>query len=187
MDNEYLSHHGIKGQKWGVEHGPPYPVRRGAGGAPKKTSIVKSRLSEALAKRKEAKAVKREETAAEKHEKLRKEVINNPKKIYKNRDQFSREEIEEMIKRIEFDRKIKDVKIEEVRRGIDSYKRFQSVMNTTASLATNVQNIYNFAANVNNALVASGKSKGKKWQILGQGGDSQNAQQPQKKPQEGKK
>lgn len=26
----YLAHHGTKGQKWGVKHGPPYPLRRGA-------------------------------------------------------------------------------------------------------------------------------------------------------------
>lgn len=24
---EHLSHHGIKGQKWGVKHGPPYPLK----------------------------------------------------------------------------------------------------------------------------------------------------------------
>lgn len=24
--NEYLEHHGILGQKWGVKHGPPYPL-----------------------------------------------------------------------------------------------------------------------------------------------------------------
>ena len=29
IDNE-LSHHGIKGQRWGVRHGPPYPLNRGA-------------------------------------------------------------------------------------------------------------------------------------------------------------
>ena len=22
----YLAHHGIKGQQWGVKHGPPYPL-----------------------------------------------------------------------------------------------------------------------------------------------------------------
>ena len=26
MDAAYLMHHGIKGQKWGVENGPPYPL-----------------------------------------------------------------------------------------------------------------------------------------------------------------
>lgn len=26
LDNNYLSHHGVDGQKWGVKHGPPYPL-----------------------------------------------------------------------------------------------------------------------------------------------------------------
>ena len=25
-DDEYLMHHGIRGQKWGVKNGPPYPL-----------------------------------------------------------------------------------------------------------------------------------------------------------------
>lgn len=24
----YLAHHGVKGQKWGVKNGPPYPIKR---------------------------------------------------------------------------------------------------------------------------------------------------------------
>ena len=24
--NYYLKHHGIKGQKWGIQNGPPYPL-----------------------------------------------------------------------------------------------------------------------------------------------------------------
>lgn len=32
MGNEYyidsISHHGVKGQKWGVKNGPPYPLYR---------------------------------------------------------------------------------------------------------------------------------------------------------------
>lgn len=26
-----LSHHGVKGQQWGVKHGPPYPIQKGNG------------------------------------------------------------------------------------------------------------------------------------------------------------
>ena len=29
-DDGYLSHHGIKGQQWGVKNGPPYPIHRDA-------------------------------------------------------------------------------------------------------------------------------------------------------------
>ena len=28
-DSDFLMHHGIKGQKWGVENGPPYPLAEG--------------------------------------------------------------------------------------------------------------------------------------------------------------
>lgn len=27
MNNNYLCHHGIKGQRWGVRNGPPYPIQ----------------------------------------------------------------------------------------------------------------------------------------------------------------
>ena len=26
MNDTYLSHHGIKGQRWGKKNGPPYPI-----------------------------------------------------------------------------------------------------------------------------------------------------------------
>ena len=31
----YLAHHGVKGQKWGVKNGPPYPI----GSSPRKVFI----------------------------------------------------------------------------------------------------------------------------------------------------
>ena len=29
MPNLYIAHHGIKGQRWGVQNGPPYPLDAG--------------------------------------------------------------------------------------------------------------------------------------------------------------
>ena len=34
--NDYLVHHGIKGQKWGVQNGPPYPLKEGSHSAAEK-------------------------------------------------------------------------------------------------------------------------------------------------------
>lgn len=30
LRNDYLAHHGVKGMQWGVLHGPPYPIQKGA-------------------------------------------------------------------------------------------------------------------------------------------------------------
>ena len=53
---EYLAHHGIKGQKWGVKNGPPYPLKEGAHSSAEKkyakrsfkTGIVGSKAPDSL-------------------------------------------------------------------------------------------------------------------------------------------
>jgi hypothetical protein len=35
-----LYHHGIKGQKWGVRHGPPYPLKSGGNNQQKKKRLL---------------------------------------------------------------------------------------------------------------------------------------------------
>lgn len=133
-NNKYLSHHGIKGQRWGVEHGPPYPVRRTAGGKPKTTSIVKSRLKEKAASR-----------AEKKHEALKRSVINNPKRLYKNRSEFTDKEINEIMSRIEKNQRMKDLGEKEVQRGERAYRRLAGYLTTTVAAATAVRALYGFA------------------------------------------
>ncbi len=63
LDPEYLAHHGIKGQKWGVEHGPPYPLKTGVSARIKRAAkSVKNRVEanrKQRAEKKEAKEAKR--------------------------------------------------------------------------------------------------------------------------------
>ena len=40
-----ICHHGIKGQKWGVKNGPPYPLATGDHSASEKKFIVKKKSS----------------------------------------------------------------------------------------------------------------------------------------------
>lgn len=40
----YLAHHGVKGQKWGVRNGPPYPLKDGRSRG--KAIVDKSRVSD---------------------------------------------------------------------------------------------------------------------------------------------
>ena len=204
-NNEFISHHGIKGQKWGVEHGPPYPVRRGSNGKPKTTSVVKSRLKAALNNRSEAikkkkiekeerlsiakekRAAKEAEKHAEEFESLKKKVIRDPKELYKNKDKFTKSEIEDLIREIEFDRKIKDIRDSEIDRGRTRYKSFQGSVQTTANLMLNAKNIYNIAAEVNNALIDSGKLNGTKWTKLGSDDKKNDKDSSESKPSESPK
>lgn len=59
VTNESLTHYGIDGQKWGVRHGPPYPLSRKKTREMKKeekiTSKGKQTKAEALSKKDKAK------------------------------------------------------------------------------------------------------------------------------------
>lgn len=46
----YLYHHGIKGQKWGVENGPPYPLGSGDHNASERKAGWRSSLKKSSKK-----------------------------------------------------------------------------------------------------------------------------------------
>lgn len=72
----YLSHHGIKGQKWGEQNGPPYPLS-----TKMHNMVVKGRQKRA--------------------EKRRQKILHDPKKLTKHATEFSKEEIDEAIAKID--------------------------------------------------------------------------------------
>lgn len=74
-----LSHHGILGQKWGKQNGPPYPL-----------SDVKHKL------------------VVRRAEKRKNKILSNPKKLYKHSDEFTIDEINDALLRIDTRNKIKD-------------------------------------------------------------------------------
>lgn len=77
-ENYYLEHHGILGMKWGKQNGPPYP------------------LSDA----KHDRIVKRAE-------KRRQRIMKDPKKLYKHSDEFTVEEINDALTKIDARNRIK--------------------------------------------------------------------------------
>ena len=187
MDENYLAHHQVKGARWGVRHGPPYPIVRGAGGRPKVTHVVKSKLKDSISKRKVAKEEKKEATAAEKHEQLKREVIRNPKKIYKNKDAFSKSEIDEMKKQIEYNRSIEDIRLAEIKRGQDKLDNFANTLATTAKLMNSAKTIYNLGAELNNLLVDTGKKSGNRMTKIGEKPTANSAASSSSKPDTSKK
>ena len=145
---ETLSHSGIKGQKWGIMHGPPYPLARGkAGRLPKIKKIVKSRQS-----KEEKQATKRALKAEEKKEALKKNIIEHPSKLYKYKDMFSKEELEDILKAIDFDQKLKDVRRGQLKKTIDTAKDIAIGVTAVKNIAMSAVDLYKSGRDITSIL-----------------------------------
>lgn len=97
----YLAHHGIDGQKWGVKHGPPYPLRS----AVSTGKTLKKKVASAVAAHKEKRTQKKAEakaSAERKKEAERQKVLasGDASDILKRRGEFSNEELAKAIDRL---------------------------------------------------------------------------------------
>ena len=101
-ERDYLSHHGILGQKWGQQNGPPYPLASGARSAlekakagikagakavksynikrKRKASLEKARAAKAEKKKQEEKIANKEAKAKKRDERIQK-FIDSANKV----------------------------------------------------------------------------------------------------------
>lgn len=170
-NNEYLSHHGIKGQKWGLRRYQNQDGsltaegrrHRGLSDKPKEGGLKK--LAKSV---KEKNEVKKARSEAEKHEDLKKYVRDHPAKLYKHRFEFSDSEINTLVSQINTDSKLKDIRDAEVKRTWDKVKRAGENLGTVRNVASTMKDLYNLAAEVNNTMIDSGKMNGSKMTKIGQ-------------------
>lgn len=146
----YLAHHGIDGQKWGQRNGPPYPLLRNAAGQLRAKAQAKRKA------RTEAKVKKVAEEKIKQHEAMKKYLRENPEKLYKHKNDLTKEEVDEIMKQIEWDRRVKDISAAEHQRNME---KMTKGLNTVANVTSDAWRIYNNFVNVRKALEERKKKK----------------------------
>ena len=155
-DYAYLAHHGIKGQRWGIrryQNADGTLTKLGR----RRLGIDKSRRQirkEAKEKRKQAEAAQK---AADERAKLHEEMVRDPNKLYKYRNALSKEEIDSVMRDIEFNRKIKEIKKKDVDSALTTMQQVVDFSRKTSDLLGNAKSIYNLYAEAYNTFSKSGK------------------------------
>lgn len=155
----FLEHHGVKNMKW-YQHIFGKFQRHAKYGRGASVSDTKRQNKEESAKakaekktekdkvRSEKKAAKDQEREAKKvakEEVERQKILKDPKKLYKNRDKFTIDEIKEALNRFEWEKKIASYSKDQLTKGEDYLKHIHTQ-------TTNLINIWNAAARVVNSF-----------------------------------
>ena len=145
----YLEHHGIKGQKWGIRR---YQNTDGTLTAEGRKRLGYGERKSRTDQNRRRKATKNAKTAEQERAELREYIRDHPKKITKYRKSLTQDDVDAIMKNIEFDRKLKDIRQDEINRGFNSIKNTGTKIATVAGLINQGLNFYNNTAYAYNLL-----------------------------------
>lgn len=132
-----IYHHGIKGQEWGDRNGPPYPLDRNAKRQEAKKRKAAERIKRKAAKKRkrmkkaeekikanEAKKAAAEEKRKEDAKKRRQGYLKSATATYKHRHEFTQEEIDQALKRFQWEKQLRDLSQHEIQNGLKTVNGF---------------------------------------------------------------
>lgn len=130
--------------KWGVR-------KDRTKGTSKKSSLIGKK------KTKEEKDAEEKSRVAKAKEKRRQEILRSPTQLYKHRNEFTQEEIDSAMKRMKWERELRQLSRDEMSRG----KTYVDVFIGYGKTMSEAYNLYNSAAGkaLRSALASNDKKK----------------------------
>ena len=148
--SEELYHHGVDDQRWGVRHGPPYPLDP----SPAKQAIRKKKSVGLIQRFKNKRKGKKLREAKERKKKEREEIdkavkAGNAAKIEKLQSKMSDEDLVKAINRLNLSQSVATLKTAESMRRMEKGRAFLS---TSANIATSAANIVESVSRAKSAI-----------------------------------
>ena len=146
--SDFLAHYGIDGQKWGVRNGPPYPLKRSSNGSEKKS--FKKAVKNAYEKHKQNRAESKEKSKETARKMLKQYTRNHPELLPYLANGMTKDEVNDVIKDIEWDRKLNKIREEALNSKWQKRQRTANNIGTISTLINNSKNLYNNSIEIAN-------------------------------------
>lgn len=161
-DKDYLVHHGILGQKWGQQNGPPYPLDKSQktvaelkNAARTAISVVKNKKKQIQRNQNLKKARKAREEESERKDLVKKlSTKGSSSEILKNIDKIKVSEYDDIIRRLEFEKKIKDINDDRTKKASETTRSILDTVGKVGATTASVVTAYNNFASAYNTFLA---------------------------------